>query len=226
MKCLSKTLIILVVIFLIFILFDIFTFYMAEKQIKNINGISSISIGFSSFIKHYGDFAFRKISVKQTNKMIIDGERIEYHEILNSDSVEKPILIFGCSFAYGYKISIEKTLHKVLAKYTSRPVYDRSYAGWGINQMLYQLSNEKFYEIIPEPEYVIYVYLSDHVRRLYQPCLYSIFQYYGAFYHLVNGKLMLKKTRIFYDRFNLVARTYDKFFSPYPKKNKEFFEEL
>lgn len=79
----------------------------------------------------------------------------------------KPIVIFGCSYAYGYNLSKEQTFSYKLANTTMRPVYNRAWTGWSIQHMLYQTRLEKFYKQIPEPEYVIYVYLNDHLRRLY-----------------------------------------------------------
>ena len=130
---------------------------------------------------------------------------------INEESKESPILLFGCSFVYGHRIPFEKSMHKVLQKYTTRPVYDRSYHGWGVNQMLYQLKNPEFYKIIPQKPYkIIYVYMPDHINRLYKPCMYSIYEYYGAFFKFDKfGKLVKRKDFDGYNRFNLTAHIYD-----------------
>ena len=80
---------------------------------------------------------------------------------------KKPITIFGCSYAYGYKLDKEETFSYKLAHNAKRPVYNQSFTGWGIQHMLYQSKLEDFYSKVPEPEYVIYVYINDHIRRLY-----------------------------------------------------------
>ncbi len=80
---------------------------------------------------------------------------------------KKPIVIFGCSYAYGYNLEKEQTLSYKLANLAKQPVYNRAWTGWSVQHMLYQTRLEKFYEQIQEPEYVIYVYLNDHLRRLY-----------------------------------------------------------
>ena len=82
-------------------------------------------------------------------------------------SDKKPVVIFGCSYAYGYRLNDSQTLSYKLANYAKVPVYNRAWTGWGIQHMLYQSKIEKIYEQIPEPEYVIYVFLDDHIRRLY-----------------------------------------------------------
>ena len=80
---------------------------------------------------------------------------------------KKPMIIFGCSYAYGYQLEREQTLTYKLAENAKIPVYNRAFTGWGIQHMLYQSKIEKLYEILPEPEYVMYVFMNDHIRRLY-----------------------------------------------------------
>ena len=80
---------------------------------------------------------------------------------------KKPIVIFGCSFAYGFSLNNEQTFSYKLSKLAKVPVYNRAENGWGIQHMLYQSKLDEIYKQIPEPEYVIYVYIIDHIRRLY-----------------------------------------------------------
>ncbi len=80
---------------------------------------------------------------------------------------KKPVVIFGCSYAYGYRLNDSQTLSYKLANYAKIPVYNRAWSGWGISHMLYQAKIEEIYRQIPEPEYVIYVFIEDHIRRLY-----------------------------------------------------------
>lgn len=80
---------------------------------------------------------------------------------------KKPVVIFGCSFAYGFELEEKDTFHKRLSELTHRPVYNKAQTGWGIQHMLKQVSDEKFYQKVPEPEYVIFVSIYDHFRRLY-----------------------------------------------------------
>ena len=80
----------------------------------------------------------------------------------------KPIVLFGCSFAFGFGIDDEQTFSYKLSKYTNRTVYNRGLCGGGIQHVLYQLRREDFYKEIPEPEYVIYLYISNHIRRMYK----------------------------------------------------------
>lgn len=79
----------------------------------------------------------------------------------------KPIVFFGCSYTYGLNLKPEETLPYKIAYLTKRPTYNRAYPAWGIQHMLYQAQSEKLYEKVPEPEYVIYMQMHDHFRRLY-----------------------------------------------------------
>ena len=79
----------------------------------------------------------------------------------------KPIVLFGDSFAYGFELKNEQTFYYKLSEATKRPVYVRAVPGWGIQHMLYQTRLDKFYEQVPEPEYAIFLMIHDHFRRLY-----------------------------------------------------------
>lgn len=83
------------------------------------------------------------------------------------DYKNKPIVVFGDSYAYGFDLEHEQTFHYKLAELTKRPTYLRAVSGWGIQNMLYQVREDEFYKKVPEPEYVIYIMIKDHFRRLY-----------------------------------------------------------
>lgn len=194
------------IIFLLFLFTDFYIFSKdAKKYIQNKNSV----------LKYYYNFITGDISEEYIKNRYINGKNFFYHPVLNKESNESPILVFGCSFIYGHNIPIEATFSQVLKKYTTRPIYDRSFHGWGINQMLYQLKNEDFYKIIPEPKFIIYNYFFDHKNRLKRPCTYSIKDYYGTYYKLIKKQdkflLVEKKHSVLYNKSNLIARISDKF---------------
>lgn len=78
---------------------------------------------------------------------------------------KKPILIYGCSYAYGYKLKEEEHIGYLLSKLTKRPVYNFAVIAAGLQHNLYLLQNQQ--KIEPEPEYIIYLYIQDHIRRMY-----------------------------------------------------------
>ena len=110
--------------------------------------------------KYFSQMRYFKLSkIYMNNKKLREAE--------NVDSTKKPIVIFGCSFAWGYNLNKDETFSHRLAKLTGRPVYNRALNGMGPQLMLYQLSNDSFYSIVPKPEYVIYVYINAHLARMY-----------------------------------------------------------
>ncbi len=78
-----------------------------------------------------------------------------------------PIVVFGCSFVYGYLLDKNQTITYKLAHKAKRPVYSRAFQGWSIQHMLYQVRQDKFYKHVPEPEYAVYIMMFDHFRRIY-----------------------------------------------------------
>lgn len=79
---------------------------------------------------------------------------------------KKPIVLFGCSQTWGENIGYEDTIGRKLSDLDKRTVYNRAYTGWGIQHMIFQLESEPLLDEIPEPEYVIYTFIDDHIRRL------------------------------------------------------------
>lgn len=79
-----------------------------------------------------------------------------------------PILIYGCSYAYGFALEDSDSFGNQLSEYTKRPVYNFAVSSKGLQDAFYLLKNDK--KITPEPEYIFYVFINDHVRRLYVNC--------------------------------------------------------
>lgn len=90
-------------------------------------------------------------------------------EPADKENEKKPIIVFGCSFAYGALLEDTDTFEYKLSRLTNRTVYNRAFQGFGISPMLWMLRQDKFYEDLSgaEPEYVIYVYYVDHLRRIF-----------------------------------------------------------
>lgn len=81
---------------------------------------------------------------------------------------KKPIVIFGCSFAYGAGLVQEHTFYYLLSNQLKRMVLNRAFLGWGPQNMLYQLKNNEFYlPIYVEPEAIIYVSFIGQSRRIF-----------------------------------------------------------
>ena len=87
---------------------------------------------------------------------------------VNERIPKKPILLMGCSFMYGYGLESEGNPSYLLAWLTGLPVINRSKPGYGIQHMLYQLKRDDFYDEVREPEYCIFLFIDEHVIRLFQ----------------------------------------------------------
>ncbi len=106
------------------------------------------------------------------------------------------IVIFGCSFAFGFDLENKQSFSYKLSHLTKRPVYNRAQAGWSIQHMLNQVRQSDFFKDVPEPEYVIYVMINDHFRRLYVPTFMAshlIREEQNLRYKYQNGELIQKK---------------------------------
>ena len=98
--------------------------------------------------------------------LIQTTDRLE--QDLPFDEKAKSIVVMGCSFAYGKDIETEDTLAYKLQKYSKRKVYNYAYPAHGIQYVLYKLQYSPFFEQKDlNPEYVIYVFINDHLRRMY-----------------------------------------------------------
>ncbi len=131
------------------------------------------------YLNTYKRFFYTK---KEYDKLFIEGDKYYYFQFRtpeNTDSPLKPILLMGCSFAYGSELEQNQSFMHKLAEITRRPIYNRAIAARGANEMLYQAQSEEFYSIVPEPEWLIYVFIPDQIRRTVIPC--SIIDY-GVFY--------------------------------------------
>lgn len=80
-----------------------------------------------------------------------------FRKPIGTEYNKKPILIFGCSYAYGLDLKDNETFSYKLSKYTKRPVYNRGICGGSIQHSILQAQDDTFYKEIKEPEYIIFV---------------------------------------------------------------------
>ena len=80
---------------------------------------------------------------------------------------KEPIVLFGCSYAYGQFLEYNQTFSYKLAHILKRPVYNRAIPGRGISFMYWQSINNDFYSAVPPSDTVLYIIFHDHYRRLF-----------------------------------------------------------
>ena len=102
--------------------------------------------------------------------------RHAYRPIENKESKNKPVVFFGCSYAGGYgsipELKDDETISAFFARNLKekRPVYNRGIGSQSVQAAIWQLEEGGFLEEIKEPEFVIYIFINDQIRRLYKEC--------------------------------------------------------
>ena len=92
------------------------------------------------------------------------GENRVINEEVKTD--KKPIIILGCSYAYGHGLQKEETFPSILNKITKRPVYNYATCGSNIIESYKNLYNDsKNIKETRKAEYVIYLYMYEHINR-------------------------------------------------------------
>ena len=99
-----------------------------------------------------------------------------------------PVILTGCSFANGYDLPKEENFSYKLAELLKRPIYNYSVNGGTISTALYMLDNNLINTAF-EPEYLIYVYITNHKERLYRYFNSPRENMYYPKYKLKNGSL-------------------------------------
>ena len=104
-----------------------------------------------------------------------------------------PIIVFGCSYAYGLYLNNNQTFSYKLAHILKRPVYNRALPGAGIQQMYYQTKDNgcrEFLKTIPYSDTVIYIMLDDHYKRMFKNYAFVSLPYMIHTYSYKNGKFI------------------------------------
>ncbi len=85
---------------------------------------------------------------------------------------KKPIVLIGCSYTYGYNIDKKETFSHKLQEKTKRKVFNTGKNGEAMAYFIYKaqtsdlLKKDSLKDLQP-PEYIIYTFIPDHIRRLY-----------------------------------------------------------
>ena len=85
-----------------------------------------------------------------------------------------PILFFGCSYMYGARLKEEETLSYKIYQKTGRTTVNRAIPGGSIINTIYDLKDDNFYKYLKQnniktPEYIIYIFINDHLKRISNP---------------------------------------------------------
>ena len=149
---------ILINLLLLMLMFSISEFYFWNKQNENFD------------VK----LPFFKMKLKDSVSCYPAGRFGSFKETY---SQKAPILLLGCSYAYGEFISLEDNFASKLTNLSGRWVYNFGEPGQGPIYSLLSLELEKKEPLITvEPEYVIYLYMFHHPNRWYFTQYYDYYR--------------------------------------------------
>lgn len=120
----------------------------------------------------------------KTFKLYCGEERVEFNETNDNP----PIVVLGCSYAYGHGLKKEESFPHNLLKETGHSIY--SYAGCGgdiITSAEKFLSDNKNAQKTTEAEYIIYLYMHDHINRIMR--IKNLYYFYDDLFSVPNNKI-------------------------------------
>ena len=106
------------------------------------------------------------------------------------DKNEKSILWFGCSFAEGAGLEDEHTPCYKISKLTGKNCINRSKGATGTQFMYYQLNAPDFKSHAPHADYIVYVFIWNHLQRLYNYQVNPLINMFNLRYKIKNDKLV------------------------------------
>lgn len=86
---------------------------------------------------------------------------------LKFNKLKRPVMFMGCSYTFGFLLSDMGAVSYQLQKYSKRKTYNLGNGGGGIQNVLWQLDNIDFNSKNINPECIIYIFMNDHLRRMY-----------------------------------------------------------
>lgn len=134
------------------------------------------------YVDNYNKNNLRQMTQKYAPVKMATHESKDHRAINYGDKNKPSILFFGCSYTYGLFNDENETLPYYVTERTGRTTVNRGVTGGCIYNMFHDLISDKFYEEIknvPEPDYIVYTWISDHLNRISNPYMttYTYFDY-------------------------------------------------
>ncbi|MBQ4078391.1 hypothetical protein IJD15_04345 [bacterium] len=166
------------------------------------------------------DSLVKRVELTKENMEKFCGKtKIEYGE---TKEEKNPIVVLGCSYAYGQGLKDEETFSYLLSEYTNRPVISFAHCGsQGVENLIIAKNYEK-QDRLKSADYFIYVYMHDHINRFFS--FDNISTNYNSFFKTTNiENLLLKIPVTKYILVDIRTRKILKGF-PYTDKSNEFLK--
>ena len=96
-----------------------------------------------------------------------NSDRIEND--LPFDKNKRPVVLMGCSYVFGAGVDYNQTISYKMQERTGRKVYNFGQIASGVQHCLFFLQEHQFFKEHKnlDPDYVIYLFINDHMRRMY-----------------------------------------------------------
>lgn len=131
-------------------------------------------------------------------------DRVE--NMLPFNKGKKPIILMGCSYTFGAGVDYNQTISYKLQSLTERKVYNLGQIATGIQHSLFLLQKSSFFENNKDlnPEYIFYIFIDDHIRRMYIDFFSENDHLKYLRYEYKNDQLILKNPKVnFFDYFKV-----------------------
>ncbi|MCR5261133.1 MAG: hypothetical protein K6C94_04770 [Candidatus Gastranaerophilales bacterium] len=129
------------------------------------------------------------VNWKMGYKILKDYPINEFNPSAIKKTNKSPVLWFGCSFADGDLMPIDKKPYNKLSDLTGRTVINRAQGGTGTQYIYNQFINFDFKKIAPDVDFIIYTYIDDHLHRLYTYQINPLTDIANIRYEYKNNKL-------------------------------------
>jgi len=120
------------------------------------------------------------------NPIAVEHFCSEDRVIFGENYTNKPVIILGCSYAFGFGLKKEKSFPFLLSEKTKRPVINFAECGYGAAASMsklinfYSAASEKYKKMINDAEYIVYLYMYDHSARYIS--LWHFLDFYPVIY--------------------------------------------
>lgn len=177
-----------------------------------------IKIDTKDSIDNHNKTSKRQLTIRYAPIVNAEQEYENHRKIDYGDKNKPSILFFGCSYIYGWYVDENETIPYLVTKYTGRTTVNRGVPGGCIMNMFDDLNSSDFLtqaKSLPKPDYIIYLWINDHLNRISRfyesPCIRENENFYELYpeWSEKNGKLIKtfppKWTYPFYSLFSVKA---------------------
>lgn len=142
--------------------------------------------------RDFGTFVVSNKYLKENNKEELSSE---YRDPVGLNYKKGNIVIFGCSYGYGYKLETKDTFHYKISERLKRPVYNYALPGESTQFALMKIRSHTIDDIIKKSDYAVLVTISEHISRLHCTSGGFPFEYAWPRYDVKNNKLVYHTPR-------------------------------